>query len=127
MTFGGLLIAGTPLVLAMSAVMGAFGLTALASQLMPVPDVTQSVILLIGLAVGVDYSIFYLARQRQERARAHQARLDRHRRRHLRPRGADLGHHRADRHERHVPGRQPVFSGIALGTMLVVRRPMVGS
>ena len=30
---------------------------------------TQSVILLIGLAVGVDYSIFYLARERQERAR----------------------------------------------------------
>ena len=29
---------------------------------------TQSVILLIGLAVGVDYSIFYLARERRERA-----------------------------------------------------------
>ena len=53
----------------MSAVIAALGLTAVASQLLPVTDVTQSVILLIGLAVGVDYSIFYIARQRQERAR----------------------------------------------------------
>ena len=54
----------------MSAVLAALGLTAVASQLLPVTDVTQSVILLIGLAVGVDYSIFYIARERQERARA---------------------------------------------------------
>jgi RND superfamily putative drug exporter len=67
--FGGLLIAGIPVALAMSAVLAALGLTAVASQLLPVTDVTQSVILLIGLAVGVDYSIFYIARQRQERAR----------------------------------------------------------
>ena len=66
--FGGLLIAGIPVLLAMSAVVAALGLTAVASQLLPVTDVTQSVILLIGLAVGVDYSIFYLARERQERA-----------------------------------------------------------
>ncbi len=67
--FGGLLIAGIPVALAMSAVVAAFGLTAVASQLLPVTDVTQSVILLIGLAVGVDYSIFYIARERQELAR----------------------------------------------------------
>jgi RND superfamily putative drug exporter len=67
--FGGLLIAGIPVALAMSAVFAALGLTAVASQLLPVTDVTQSVILLIGLAVGVDYSIFYIARERQERAR----------------------------------------------------------
>ena len=67
--FGGLLIAGIPVLLAMSAVFSALGLTAVASQLLPVTDVTQSVILLIGLAVGVDYSIFYIARERQERAR----------------------------------------------------------
>ena len=67
--FGGLLIAGIPVALAMSAVLASLGLTAVASQLLPVTDVTQSVILLIGLAVGVDYSIFYISRQRQERAR----------------------------------------------------------
>ena len=67
--FGGLVAAGIPVLLAMSAVGAAGGLTALTSHLLPVTDVTQSVILLIGLAVGVDYSIFYLARERRERAR----------------------------------------------------------
>ena len=66
--FGGLVAAGIPVLLAMSAVGAAGGLTALTSHLLPVTDVTQSVILLIGLAVGVDYSIFYLARERRERA-----------------------------------------------------------
>jgi RND superfamily putative drug exporter len=67
--FGGLLLAGIPVALAMSAVFAAFGLTAVASQALPVTDATQSVILLIGLAVGVDYSIFYISRERQELAR----------------------------------------------------------
>src|SRR3954454_761337 len=65
--FGGLVLAGIPVLLAMSAVVAAGGLTAISSHLLPVTDVTQSVILLIGLAVGVDYSIFYLARERRER------------------------------------------------------------
>ena len=68
--FGGLVLAGIPVLLAMSAVVAAGGLTAISSHLLPVTDVTQSVILLIGLAVGVDYSIFYLARERRERAPA---------------------------------------------------------
>ena len=66
--FGGLILAGIPVLLAMSAVVAAGGLTAVSSHLLPVTDVTQSVILLIGLAVGVDYSIFYLSRERRERA-----------------------------------------------------------
>jgi uncharacterized membrane protein YdfJ with MMPL/SSD domain len=69
--FGGLVLAGIPVLLAMSAVVAAGGLTAISSHLLPVTDVTQSVILLIGLAVGVDYSIFYLARERRERAAGH--------------------------------------------------------
>ena len=105
--FGGLLIAGIPVALAMSAVVAAFGLTAVASQLLPVTDVTQSVILLIGLAVGVDYSIFYIARERQElRARLGQGRRDRDRRGDLGARRARLGPDRHGRDERHVPGRQ---------------------
>jgi uncharacterized membrane protein YdfJ with MMPL/SSD domain len=35
----------------------------------PEADATKSVILLIGMAVGVDYSLFYLRRAREERAR----------------------------------------------------------
>ena len=70
----------------------------------------MEVILLVGLAVGVDYSLFYMRREREERAagRSEGAAL-RGRRRHLRARGARLGHHRPDRDGRDVPvGRQDV-------------------
>jgi uncharacterized membrane protein YdfJ with MMPL/SSD domain len=58
--FGSLVAAGVPLLLGLSAVIGAMGLSALASQLFPADDSVAAVILLIGLAVGVDYSMFYL-------------------------------------------------------------------
>jgi RND superfamily putative drug exporter len=67
--FGALVAAGIPLLLGMTAVAAALGLTALFSHVMPVDEVINSVILLIGLAVGVDYSLFYLRREREERAR----------------------------------------------------------
>ncbi|MET8413267.1 MMPL family transporter, partial [Streptomyces sp. NPDC005195] len=67
--FGALLAAGVPVLLALSSVGAAIGLSALASQLVPATDVLNSVILLIGMAVGVDYSLFYLRRDREERAR----------------------------------------------------------
>jgi putative drug exporter of the RND superfamily len=67
--FGALIAAGVPVLLALSAVSAAIGLSALASHLVPAQDATSSVILLIGLAVGVDYSLFYLKREREERAR----------------------------------------------------------
>jgi uncharacterized membrane protein YdfJ with MMPL/SSD domain len=67
--FGALVAAGIPLLLGMTAVAAALGLTALLSHLMPVEESVNSVILLIGLAVGVDYSLFYLRRTREERAR----------------------------------------------------------
>src|SRR5262249_36632411 len=35
-------------------------------------DATQSVMLLMGMAVGVDYSLFYLKREREERAAGHE-------------------------------------------------------
>ncbi|MFJ3894789.1 MMPL family transporter [Streptomyces sp. NPDC090083] len=66
--FGALLAAGVPVLLALSSVGAAIGLSALASQLVPATDVLNSVILLIGMAVGVDYSLFYLRRDREERA-----------------------------------------------------------
>jgi RND superfamily putative drug exporter len=67
--FGALVAAGIPLLLGMTAVAAALGLTALFSHLMSVDSSINSVILLIGLAVGVDYSLFYLRRAREERAR----------------------------------------------------------
>jgi uncharacterized membrane protein YdfJ with MMPL/SSD domain len=67
--FGALVAAGVPLLLALTAVMAAIGLIAPASQIWPVDEAISSVVLLIGLAVGVDYSMFYLRREREERAR----------------------------------------------------------
>jgi uncharacterized membrane protein YdfJ with MMPL/SSD domain len=65
--FGALVAAGLPLLLGLTAVMGTMGLVGLLSQLSPVSSSTSSVILLIGLAVGVDYSLFYIRREREER------------------------------------------------------------
>ncbi|MEH1130185.1 MMPL family transporter [Micromonospora sp. CPCC 206061] len=67
--FGALIAAGVPVLLAMSSVFAAMGLSTLASHLLPSTDTTNSVILLIGLAVGVDYSLFYIRREREERAK----------------------------------------------------------
>jgi RND superfamily putative drug exporter len=67
--FGALIAAGVPILLALSAVASAIGLSSLTSYLIPAQDALSSVILLIGMAVGVDYSLFYLRREREERAR----------------------------------------------------------
>ncbi len=67
-TFGALVAAGIPLLLALTGVIATIGLLALPSQLWPVDDNVSAVVLLIGLAVGVDYSLFYLKREREERA-----------------------------------------------------------
>jgi len=71
LVFGALVAATVPLLLAVTAVFGTGGLVAIASQLMPIDDVAQAAIFLIGLAVGVDYSLFYIRRQREERAKGH--------------------------------------------------------
>jgi RND superfamily putative drug exporter len=68
LAFGALVAAGIPLLLGITAVAGALGVTALVSHVMPVDSQISSVILLIGLAVGIDYSLFYLRRTREERA-----------------------------------------------------------
>jgi uncharacterized membrane protein YdfJ with MMPL/SSD domain len=67
--FGALVAALVPLILAATAVAAAIGLLGPLSQVWPVDEAASSVILLIGLAVGVDYSMFYLRREREERAR----------------------------------------------------------
>jgi putative drug exporter of the RND superfamily len=66
--FGAFVAAGVPVLLAFSAVLGSIGLSALVSHGVHASDATQSVILLMGMAVGVDYSLFYLKREREERA-----------------------------------------------------------
>jgi RND superfamily putative drug exporter len=68
LVFGAAVAAGIPLLLGLSAVAAALGLMAIPSQFAPADDASASIILLIGLAVGVDYSLFYLKREREERA-----------------------------------------------------------
>jgi uncharacterized membrane protein YdfJ with MMPL/SSD domain len=70
--FGAFVAAGVPVLLAFSAVLASVGLSALASHVFHASDATQSVILLMGMAVGVDYSLFYLKREREERAAGHE-------------------------------------------------------
>ena len=67
-TFGSLVAAGLPLLIGVTAVIATMGLVAIPSQIVPSDGNLQAVILLIGLAVGVDYSLFYLRREREERA-----------------------------------------------------------
>jgi RND superfamily putative drug exporter len=66
--FGALVAAGIPLLLALTAVFATFGLAALPSQVLPLAREAPAVVLLVGLAVGVDYAMFYLRREREERA-----------------------------------------------------------
>ncbi|MGW6984345.1 MMPL family transporter [Streptomyces sp. NPDC054932] len=68
--FGSVVMAGVPLLLALSSIAASLGLAMLASHVLPDPGVGTNMILLIGLAVGVDYTLFYLEREREERARA---------------------------------------------------------
>ena len=68
LAFGALLAAFVPLLLAITAVAAAISLLGPISQIWPVDETISSVVLLIGLAVGVDYSLFYLRREREERA-----------------------------------------------------------
>ncbi|MFE4636339.1 MMPL family transporter [Streptomyces sp. NPDC056773] len=70
LVFGSVVMAGVPLLLALSSIAAALGLSMVASHLLPDPGVGTNMILLIGLAVGVDYTLFYLEREREERARA---------------------------------------------------------
>jgi uncharacterized membrane protein YdfJ with MMPL/SSD domain len=66
--FGSAVAAVVPLLLAITAVFATNSLIALPSQIVPVDESIAEVILLIGLAVGIDYSLFYLRREREERA-----------------------------------------------------------
>ncbi|MEU1185089.1 MMPL family transporter [Streptomyces sp. NPDC005820] len=66
--FGALVAALLPVALALTAIMATTGLMAIVSHFQPMDDTASSVMLLVGLAVGVDYCLFYLRREREERA-----------------------------------------------------------
>jgi RND superfamily putative drug exporter len=127
--FGAVVAAGLPVLLAFSAVLASIGFYAMFTNLLPGDFVTtQSVILLIGMAVGVDYSLFYLRREREER---HAGRS---------PRAALLRTAATSGMAVLVSGAtvliamagmffagNKIFTSIAIGTMLVVLCAVVGS
>ncbi|HVS86280.1 MAG TPA: MMPL family transporter [Gaiellaceae bacterium] len=127
--FGALVAAGLPVLLAFSAVLASLGLFSLVTHATSADYQSSSaVILLIGMAVGVDYSLFYLRREREERAGGAE------------PRDA-LGRAAATSGQAvlisgatvliamaglFIAGNK-IFTGMALGTMLVVLCAMLGS
>ncbi|CAL9316928.1 MMPL family transporter [Streptomyces sp. SudanB91_2054] len=72
--FGALVAALVPVALAITAIIATMGLMALVSHFQPMSETANSVMLLVGLAVGVDYCLFYLRREREERAAGRDAR-----------------------------------------------------
>ena len=67
--FGAVVAALVPVLLGATAVVAAFGLLGPISQVFPLDSSVKTIVLLIGMAVGVDYALFYVIRSREERAR----------------------------------------------------------
>jgi RND superfamily putative drug exporter len=126
--FGAFVAAGVPVLLAFSAVLASLGLSSLVSHVQHASDATASVMLLMGMAVGVDYSLFYLKREREERAAGHE--------------GRDALHRAAATSGQAVLisgatvliamagmlfAGSKIFTSIGIGTMIVVAVSMVGS
>jgi RND superfamily putative drug exporter len=71
--FGAVVAAFVPLLLGITSVVAAIGAMGVVSQLAPMGDAVTSLVVLIGLAVGVDYSLFYIRREREERRNGNDA------------------------------------------------------
>jgi uncharacterized membrane protein YdfJ with MMPL/SSD domain len=127
--FGAIVAAGLPVLLAFSAVLASLGLFALVTHTTTADwQSVSAVILLIGMAVGVDYSLFYLRREREERAAGAE------------PRTALLRAAATSGQAVLISGAtvliamagmfiagNKIFTGMAIGTMIVVLCAMVGS
>jgi putative drug exporter of the RND superfamily len=128
LVFGALVAAGIPLLLALTAVISAISLLAIPGRWLPIDSTTSAVVLLVGMAVGVDYSLFYLRRVREERARGHGTREALHTAARTSGRailvsgltvmGSMAGFF--------LTGYQ-AFDGIAIGTIMVVGIAVLGS
>ena len=69
LVFGALIAALVPLAVALAAIAVAIGVTAFVGLTMDLTSLILNVITMIGLAVGIDYSLFIIERYREERAR----------------------------------------------------------
>ncbi len=66
--FGAVVAAGVPIILALLGILVSVGMTALLSQVLNIDSITINIISMIGLAVGIDYTLFIVERFREERA-----------------------------------------------------------
>jgi RND superfamily putative drug exporter len=69
LVFGAAIAAGLPLIVSILAIVIAMGITGVISRFTPMGDVVMNMIIMIGLAVGIDYALFIVERFREERAR----------------------------------------------------------
>jgi len=127
-SFGALVAALVPVMLAATAVIAAFGLLGPISQVFPLDNSVKTVVLLIGMAVGVDYALFYVVRSREERRRGASTReaLERTSRtsgRSVLIAGTTVAIAMAGQF---VVGSD-IFNGIAAGTIVVVACAVAGS
>lgn len=126
--FGALVAAGVPLLLALTGIAIAMGIYAPLSILVPDSGSVGSVVMMIGMAVGVDYCLLYLKRERAERRRGADTQ-----------RAIELAAHSAG-HAVVLSGlavmvamsglflsRDMVFAGLAIGAILVVGIAVLGS
>ena len=126
--FGALVAAGLPLVLGATAVAGTVGLLGPVSQLYALPPDVAELVVIIGLAVGVDYAMFYSRRMMEERDRGHSAEA-----------AVEIAAATSGRAVL-ISGMtvltamagllfagNPIFVGFGIGTMLVVAVAMLGS
>jgi RND superfamily putative drug exporter len=128
LAFGALVAASVPLLLGLTSVIAAMGGMGVISQIAPMGDATSSLVVLIGLAVGVDYSLFYIRREREERraGRGEAAALN--------ATAATVGRAIVVSGVTVIAGlagllvtQLDVFTSMALATMLVVAIAVVGS
>ena len=126
--FGAVVAALVPVLLGATAVIAAFGLLGPISHLFPLDSSVKTIVLLIGMAVGVDYALFYVIRSREERARG------------LASHDALERTARTSGHTVVVAGTtvavamagqfiigSPIFNGIAAGTIAVIACAVAGS
>ena len=127
--FGALVAAGLPVFLAFGAVLASLGVFSAITHLYPVDYSSSSaVVLLVGMAIGVDYSLFYLRREREERATGAE------------PRPALVRAAATSGQAVLISGctvliamaglfiaGNRIFTGMAIGTMLVVAAAVIGS
>jgi RND superfamily putative drug exporter len=68
LVFGAIVTAAVPLIMALGSILLALGITALLGQVMDLSFFITNMITMIGLAMGIDYSLFVISRYREERA-----------------------------------------------------------